>query len=103
MDCAFEIHAINGMFAPHTAVAGEGLCLCPHMSPYEDNLKGLVRALAYCPLMVKAKQGKSAFNRPSHLVQALLMLAESLVVCVGMHIAARKHRNPLLIIPERGL
>lgn len=77
--------------------------ICRHMSPYEDNLKGLVRALAYCPLMVKAKQGKSAFNRPSHLVQALLMLAESLVVCVGLHIAARKHRNPLLIIPERGL
>ena len=45
----------------------------------EEKLKGLVRALAYCPLMVKAKQGKSAFNRPLHLVQALLMLTESLV------------------------
>ena len=28
----------------------------------EEKLKGLVRALAYCPLMVKAKQGKSAFT-----------------------------------------
>ena len=28
----------------------------------EETLKGLVRALAYCPLMVKAKQGKSAFT-----------------------------------------
>lgn len=28
----------------------------------EDKLKGLVRAAAYCPLMVKAKQGKSAFK-----------------------------------------
>lgn len=28
----------------------------------EETLKGLVRAAAYCPLMVKAKQGKSAFT-----------------------------------------
>ncbi len=28
----------------------------------EKTLKGLIRALAYCPLMVKAKQGKSAFT-----------------------------------------
>ena len=28
----------------------------------EEALKGLVRASAYCPLMVKAKQGKSAFT-----------------------------------------
>ena len=28
----------------------------------EEKLKGLIRALAYCPLMVKAKQGKSAFT-----------------------------------------
>ena len=28
----------------------------------EDGLKGLIRAEAYCPLMVKAKQGKSAFT-----------------------------------------
>lgn len=28
----------------------------------EEKLRGLVRALAYCPLMVKAKQGKSAFT-----------------------------------------
>ena len=28
----------------------------------ENTLNGLVRALAYCPLMVKAKQGKSAFS-----------------------------------------
>ena len=28
----------------------------------EEKLKGLVRAAAYCPLMVKAKQGKSAFT-----------------------------------------
>ncbi len=28
----------------------------------EENLKGLIRAAAYCPLMVKAKQGKSAFT-----------------------------------------
>ena len=28
-----------------------------------ETLKGLVRALAYCPLMVKAKQGKSAFTQ----------------------------------------
>ena len=28
----------------------------------EETLKGLIRALAYCPLMVKAKQGKSAFT-----------------------------------------
>ena len=28
----------------------------------EERLKGLVRACAYCPLMVKAKQGKSAFT-----------------------------------------
>ena len=28
----------------------------------EEKLKGLVRAEAYCPLMVKAKQGKSAFT-----------------------------------------
>ena len=28
----------------------------------EEGLKGLVRAEAYCPLMVKAKQGKSAFT-----------------------------------------
>ena len=28
----------------------------------EKTLKGLVRALAYCPLVVKAKQGKSAFT-----------------------------------------
>ncbi len=28
----------------------------------EEKLKGLVRASAYCPLMVKAKQGKSAFT-----------------------------------------
>ena len=28
----------------------------------EETLKGLVHALAYCPLMVKAKQGKSAFT-----------------------------------------
>ena len=28
----------------------------------EDRLKGLIRAEAYCPLMVKAKQGKSAFT-----------------------------------------
>ena len=27
-----------------------------------EKLKGLIRALAYCPLMVKAKQGKSAFT-----------------------------------------
>ncbi|MBQ3934372.1 MAG: L-2-amino-thiazoline-4-carboxylic acid hydrolase, partial [Clostridia bacterium] len=27
-----------------------------------EKLKGLVRAAAYCPLMVKAKQGKSAFT-----------------------------------------
>lgn len=27
-----------------------------------ETLKGLVHALAYCPLMVKAKQGKSAFT-----------------------------------------
>ena len=30
--------------------------------PGEETLKGLVRALAYCPLMVKAKKGKSAFT-----------------------------------------
>jgi len=29
----------------------------------EDRLKGLVRELAYCPLMVKAKKGKSAFTQ----------------------------------------
>ena len=29
----------------------------------EEKLKGLVRAAAYCPLMVKAKQGKSAFTQ----------------------------------------
>lgn len=29
----------------------------------EEKLKGLVRAEAYCPLMVKAKQGKSAFTQ----------------------------------------
>ncbi len=28
----------------------------------EEKLKGLIRAAAYCPLMVKAKQGKSAFS-----------------------------------------
>lgn len=28
----------------------------------EEKLKGLIHALAYCPLMVKAKQGKSAFT-----------------------------------------
>ena len=28
----------------------------------EEKLKGLVHALAYCPLMVKAKRGKSAFT-----------------------------------------
>ncbi len=28
-----------------------------------ETLKGLVHALAYCPLMVKAKQGKSAFTK----------------------------------------
>lgn len=28
----------------------------------EEKLKGLVRAAAYCPLMMKAKQGKSAFT-----------------------------------------
>ena len=28
----------------------------------EETLKGLIHALAYCPLMVKAKQGKSAFT-----------------------------------------
>ena len=28
----------------------------------EEKLKGLVRVAAYCPLMVKAKQGKSAFT-----------------------------------------
>jgi hypothetical protein len=28
----------------------------------EEQLKGLVRAEAYCPLMVKAEQGKSAFT-----------------------------------------
>ena len=28
----------------------------------EEKLKGLVRAAAYCPLMVKAKEGKSAFT-----------------------------------------
>ena len=28
----------------------------------EEKLKGFVRAAAYCPLMVKAKQGKSAFT-----------------------------------------
>ena len=28
----------------------------------EEGLKGLIRAEAYCPLMVKAKQGKSAFT-----------------------------------------
>ena len=28
----------------------------------EEKLKGLVRAEAYCPMMVKAKQGKSAFT-----------------------------------------
>lgn len=28
----------------------------------DETLKGLVRAAAYCPLMVKAKQGKSAFT-----------------------------------------
>ena len=28
----------------------------------EEKLKGLIRAAAYCPLMVKAKQGKSAFT-----------------------------------------
>ncbi len=28
----------------------------------EEKLKGLFRAAAYCPLMVKAKQGKSAFT-----------------------------------------
>ena len=28
----------------------------------EDGLKGLIRAEAYCPLMMKAKQGKSAFT-----------------------------------------
>ncbi len=27
-----------------------------------EKLKGLIRATAYCPLMVKAKQGKSAFT-----------------------------------------
>ncbi len=36
----------------------------------EEKLKGLIHALAYCPLMVKAKQGKSAFtekrNRKPH-------------------------------------
>ena len=30
--------------------------------PDEETLKGLVRASAYCPLMVKAKKGKSAFT-----------------------------------------
>jgi len=30
--------------------------------PEEETLKGLVRALAYCPLMRKAKEGKSAFT-----------------------------------------
>ena len=29
----------------------------------EEKLKGLVRACAYCPLMVKAKKGKSAFTQ----------------------------------------
>lgn len=29
----------------------------------EEMLKGLIRAEAYCPLMVKAKQGKSAFTK----------------------------------------
>ena len=29
----------------------------------DEKLKGLVRAAAYCPLMVKAKQGKSAFTK----------------------------------------
>ena len=28
----------------------------------EEKLKGLVRAVAFCPLMVRAKQGKSAFT-----------------------------------------
>ena len=28
----------------------------------EEKLKGLIKALSYCPLMVKAKQGKSAFT-----------------------------------------
>ena len=28
----------------------------------EEKLKGLIHALAYCPLMVKAKRGKSAFT-----------------------------------------
>lgn len=28
----------------------------------DEKLKGLIRATAYCPLMVKAKQGKSAFT-----------------------------------------
>ena len=28
----------------------------------EEKLKGLIRAVAYCPLMVRAKQGKSAFT-----------------------------------------
>ena len=28
----------------------------------EETLQGLIHALAYCPLMVKAKQGKSAFT-----------------------------------------
>ena len=28
----------------------------------EETLKGLIRALAHCPLMVKTKQGKSAFT-----------------------------------------
>ena len=69
------------------------MCIIFHV---RKKIKGKAKSL-------KAKQGKSAFNRPSHLVQALLMLAESLVVCVGLPIAARKHRNPLLIIPERGL
>ena len=29
----------------------------------EEKLKGLIRAAAYCPLMVKAKRGKSAFTK----------------------------------------
>lgn len=31
--------------------------------PDDETLRGLVRALAYCPLMRKAKEGKSAFTK----------------------------------------
>lgn len=36
----------------------------------EERLKGLVRAAAYCPLMVKAKQGKSPFTEKEIMTRA---------------------------------